>query len=201
MLTDTRIGNIVALQLAAVISYLPLNFEHVPGGTYTEKELSAVYTDLLEYSAYNFEPTKTWGLRGSLATAMPPLNSAVTERVNNVTGPTPGRGDDAGESEIQMFGVNFTKSLLVQGTSVDVTSDILLGNGYSVIGAVGLVVCPPAALAPPTCQSGLITVYRASSHKSSTSTSARRTRAIGTGSSSCPRQTESPRPKRATTRS
>lgn len=148
MLTTPRIGNIVALQFAAVISYLPLKFDFVSGGTYSESDLYAVFTNLLEYSAYNFEPTKTWGLRGSLAATMPVLNNTVTQRVNQLTGTTSDPAGDAAESAIHTFGANFTKALLTQGTAVAVTSDILVGNGYSVLGVVGLVVCSHALLPP-----------------------------------------------------
>ncbi|KAL0633266.1 hypothetical protein Q9L58_007819 [Maublancomyces gigas] len=133
------IGNIVALQFAAVISYLPLEFELISGGTYAEKDLAAVFTNLLEYSTYNFEPTKTWGLRGSLATAMPALNTTVTERVKLLTGTTAETAPGVSGSAIHTFGANFTRSLLRQETDVAVTSDILVGNGYSVLSTVGLV--------------------------------------------------------------
>lgn len=72
---------------------------------------------------------------------MPALNNTVTQRVDQLTGTKSEPADGASDSAIHTFGANFTKSLLTQGTTVAVTSDILLGNGYSVLGAVGLVVC------------------------------------------------------------
>lgn len=140
MLTDRSISNIVALQFASVIAYLPLKFIWVAGGTYSENDLLAVYTNLLEYSAYNYDPTKTWGLRGSLATAMPALNDTVTARVMQA-GSAPGPAPGPAASDIHTLGANFTRRLLSKQTTVPVTSDILMGNGYSVLSTVGPVVC------------------------------------------------------------
>lgn len=140
VLTDLSIANIVALQFAAVIAYLPLRFIWVAGGIYSEKDLLAVYTNLLEYSAYNYDPTKSWGLRGSLTTAMPVLNTIVTTRVKAVqSAPIPLPGPSG--SDIHTLGANFTRRLLYKETTVPVTSDILMGNGYSVLSTVGPVVC------------------------------------------------------------
>lgn len=99
-----------------------------------------MYTNLLEYSAYNYDPTKTWGLRGKLTAAIPVLSTVVTARVNAVkSAPIPLPGPSG--SDIHTLGANFTRRLLYKETPVPVTSDILMGNGYSVLSTVGPVVC------------------------------------------------------------
>lgn len=99
--------------------------------------MAAVFTNLHEYTSYNYDPTKTWGLRGSLAVAMPALNTGVAERVKKLNATADDSLSGAIESAITTFGANFTKSLLSKGAGEAVTSSILVGNGYSVLGAVG----------------------------------------------------------------
>lgn len=137
----SSIGNAVAVQFASVISYLPLKFDFVSGGTYPEGALYKVLTNAIDYGSYNFEPTKSWALRQDVTTGVAALTTSVTQRVESLPASTPASAGGSSGSAIHTFGATFAKSLLTSGINVNVTSDILMGNGCSVVGAVGIVVC------------------------------------------------------------
>lgn len=102
----------------------------------------SIFTNLTEYSSYNFEPTKTWALRREVADGMGKITASVTKRVQETIVPQSSSIGTGAPSPIQTFGTTFTANLLAAGTGVNVTSEILMGNASSVIGALGLVVCP-----------------------------------------------------------
>lgn len=101
----------------------------------------SIFTNLTEYSSYNFEPSRTWALRREVADGMGKITASVTKRVQDTVVPQSGSIGTGTPSPIQTFGTTFTANLLAAGTGVNVTSEILMGNASSVIGVLGLVVC------------------------------------------------------------
>lgn len=99
-----------------------------------------VLTNLVEHTCYNFDLSKSRALHDDLKSSMERLTPIITARVQDLHS-KPDSGGDISASAIHTYGATFAKRLLTVGTKVNVTSEILIGNAYSVMGTVGVVVC------------------------------------------------------------
>lgn len=100
----------------------------------------AVLTNLVEYTSYDFEPSKTWALRDDLKKSMEKLTPLITRKVHELHSMPDPTGDTTASS-IHTYGETFAKRLLIAGTNINVTAEILMGNASSVLATVGVVVC------------------------------------------------------------
>lgn len=150
--TTGSFGNLVGLQLTAILCYLPLKSKWNPEGTYETAELYEVISNLVEHILYNVHPTKAWAHTRDLAVSMKKLTSVLTERVekisqvsNKTSSCSSATGTPRSRSEtiasMIAYGLVFTNEILQAGTPVPETVEVLIGNSVAVVGTVGTIVC------------------------------------------------------------
>ena len=114
------VGDLVALEFASKLFYIPFKTEDNPNGTFNERELLKIFQNANIYIFFDHDPTKTWARRRRGKEGIAALGKKLIPIIEDLAGGglLKGLKDNltaGAKSPMTEYGKTFAKTLLSQG--------------------------------------------------------------------------------------